>query len=63
MSIYLTNSQFRLTKQCIEEIKDVCYPQQVTDKAEIVKCVTFCCFGEKLVTVGEDNGITIWEVN
>ncbi|KAL5249277.1 hypothetical protein ACHWQZ_G018214 [Mnemiopsis leidyi] len=34
---------------------------KVTDKAEIVKCVTFCCFGEKLVTVGEDNGITIWE--
>lgn len=34
---------------------------QVTSKEEIIKSITFCCFGEKLVTVGEDNAVIIWE--
>eukprot|EP00116_Pleurobrachia_bachei_P009608 sb/3469870/ len=28
---------------------------------EIIKAISFCCYGEKLVTVGEDKAVTIWE--
>lgn len=34
---------------------------RVTDKAEMIKGISFCCFGEKLVTVGEDMAVNIWE--
>jgi len=50
------------SKQAVPSLVSQCEKDciKVTDE-EMVKAVTFCCYGDQLVTVGEDNSITIYE--